>query len=332
MLKRSFFALLLLFGIGNAAPPRTIEIAIEELCMLASIDQPYYLTSGTVFTLTREFEFIYNNNVHPRLANAQGRHWGYRLEALYHLPNQADHLKFRWTGFNTFSNTTLLDTVVTTILAIPHADNSRSNAIGSTKIRDQHQLYSAELLFGRTIYRNNSLSLGLEAGIQYLKIEFNERLTYTFSPLENFIHYHSTSEGAGPEVACNFQYAISPKGTFSFVGQASGALLAQRRTSLQEDYPTGGFPIGIVFGTRNTPYWIVIPTVDVRVGARYKNSFKAGARRSFDLSLEIGYEFIEVFNGVDRIYYVDNISTGQSMMTYMDFALHGPYFRLSVGF
>ena len=323
MFKRSLLALLFVCTTGIAGGPIGIEVAFEELYMLGSMDQPYYIIEGS-----GELDPT------PRIANTQNWHWGYRVEALYDWPNGCDHLKFRWTAFN-FSNTDSFTGLSTTILSMPLF--SQFNTFGSTKIRDKYALYIAELLLGRLFYQHNALALDLELGIQYINVSFNERVFYGFNSPEapetpNIIaHYHSTSEGVGPEFCCNFEYVVSPKG-FSVLGRVSAALLAQRRSSLEDVARDPTIPGEFVFKTRNTPYWIVNPTFDIRLGAAYNNTFRIGCLPCLRLSLEVGYEFIDIIKGVDRTYYVDDRSVGQSLVTYMDLALHGPYFRAAIGF
>ncbi|NGX60546.1 MAG: hypothetical protein K940chlam9_00006 [Chlamydiae bacterium] len=335
MLKNLALSLLLLTSAGyaqtcydecNPCCGGNFEVSAEWLYFMSAIDQPYYAILNKVDDLPRADDFD-----GPRIANDQGWHSGYRLEAAYYLPNCFDHLRVRWTHFNNFSDSDhFASDDYWSILTHPDLGGV-SGKIGIGIIKDEFEFYTLEILFGRSVYYCQGLNLTLEGGLQYSKVDLKESVFYSFpSNREYFIKNHSEMRGVGPELAFSFDYNINR--CFSVVGRATGAYLISKKETKAFHNQFISESLLDVQNARDEDYYIGMPTLDARAGLAFDWSFDGCGCGCIDLSFEVGYEFMHVHKGVNRIYFVDDFAEGQSFNEYMDFTLHGPYIRVGVGF
>jgi len=168
--------------------------------MLPSVDQPYFsVNAGNPEGAVAPFG--------DRVPNDQNWHSGYRLEALYFL-NCLDHVCARWTQFPHFSDSkTNNNPEQNAILNHPFEP---ADAISPSHIRQRFDFYYLEVLYGRQIYCCCPLTLTLEAGIQFARIDFNERANYFETPGGGllFVENQSRFKGVGPEFALDFSYGV----------------------------------------------------------------------------------------------------------------------------
>lgn len=304
---------------GFAQDSCCFEFGAEWLYMMDSFDQPYYaqnIGTGALFN-------------GKRVTQDQKWHSGYRLEAVYYLPNGKDHLGARWTHFPNFAERDSDSQPVNGLDGILTHPADPASDFTFAKIRDRFNFYYLEVLFGRPVYCCSPLLLNLDVGIQYAKIDWRENVYYTEPAKVQLIKNQSEFIGIGPEVALDFSYGLS--GCFSVEGRALSALLVNRKGSRSKENDST-LDSGLEFSSHNERYWYVDPMVDFRLGLNYHYPFSLCGCNTLNVNIEVGYEIIHYFKAVDRIYFVDSTSVGSSETQHMDFSMHGPYVHLGVCF
>src|SRR5262249_20633965 len=131
---------------------------------------------------------------------------------------------------------------------------------------DIHLRYNTiEGLFGQKLLGCGPLEFIFQAGIQYSRINFDEKVTYTFQSLANTnVSFHNRVWGVGPELALMgsfcFGNALFFPGFWSIAGRASTALLASNSHSKFTETTTL-FPS---IQVNDEPTWRIIPAFHLR--------------------------------------------------------------------
>jgi len=188
-----------------------------------------------------------------------------------------------------------------------------------------------DILFGQNIVSCGAFDLDFLGGLQYGYLDLREKALYsTVTGARRPITAHSQLWGIGPEVGYEFSYCLTR--CFALTGRGNVAfLISEREASFQDDV--------ISLAVCNSSYWTVIPTTDLRFGVHFARDFDFECMPLFNcfcgcvnMDLEIGYEVISYFDGVERIFFVDGESHGTSTDELMNFTLHGPYIHLGFTF
>ncbi len=295
--------------------PGEYAVSGEWLYMLNSIDQPYFMLESNA-------TYVGENK-----ANDQSWHSGYRIEGNYQFCNCENDFRVRWTHFPEFEDSKSISgfTKGKPIFVPP---NTVGNLFTSSTLSQKTKLYYLDVLLGQKALDRCRFHLTLQGGFQYAYIDFREKLTLSIKPF--LLNTHSELWGVGPEIGAEFDYCLSD--CLSIVGRAQATMLASRRkASLNDEASSNGYDV------KNEPYWRFIPANDLRFGLSYEkpNCFGNCFGRCFGnytFDIELGYEFIVYYNGVERLFYVDDVAEGSSFNEMMNLTLHGPYVHLGVKF
>jgi hypothetical protein len=208
------------------------------------------------------------------------------------------------------------------IFAPPNAAKSKNYT--SAALSHKIKLGYLDVLFRQKVLDRCRFHLALQGGVQFAHIDFKEKLTLSASP--HLVNTHSELWGIGPEIGAEFSYCLSD--CFSIVGKTQVTILAsKRRASFME--ATEPIINAYPYDTKNEPYWRSIPGSDLRFGLSYETPVNR-CLGNCTLNLELGYEFIVYYNGVERICYVDDGAENTSFNEMMTLTLHGPYVHLGV--
>ncbi len=311
---------LLLFSMSSVfaytdPEPGGYGISAEWLYMLNSIDQPYFILDSNT-------NFLGENK-----ANDQSWHSGYRIEGKYQFCNCENDLRVRWTHFPEFNDSKSVSgfTNGQSIFVPP---NTGSGNYTSSTLSQKTELYYLDVLLGQKAIDRCRFHLALQGGVQYAHIDFKEKQTLSGNP--TLLNTHSELRGIGPAVGAEFDYCLSD--CLSVVGRAQATMLASRRkASLNDTASTNPYDV------KNEPYWRFIPASDLRFGLSYEKPMRSNSCfgccfGNYTFDLELGYEFITYYNGVERILYVDDAAEGTCFNEMMNLTLHGPYVHLGVKF
>lgn len=292
-------------------------LAAEWLYMLSAYDQPYFVIDSR--------DPPGESPVGERKANEQDWQSGYRIEALYAFCNGMNDVRLRWTHFPSFSEEKGVTGAHLFGVFIP-PDEARTNFSGTVRLTDTFDFYFFDLLFGQSILSCGPFDLEFLGGLQYGYLDLREKMTY----LDYVLTSHSQLWGIGPEIGYEFSYGLTQ--CFTLTGRGNVTLLISEREASFQDSDTE-------LAVCNASYWTMIPTTDLRFGVHFVREFDLGCLPVFNcfcgcinLDFEIGYEVISYFNGVERIFFVDDVTEGSSMDELMNFTLHGPYFHLGFTF
>lgn len=290
----------------------------EWLYMSHSIDNPYFVINNSTVTALP---------VGTRQANNQNWKSGYRVEGIWAFCDRPNDLRVRWTHFPTFHDTrSISDAILFGTLNDP---NTVTEGSGTASINDRYNVWTLDVLLGQKAIYCGPFALDLQAGLQYANVSWRETVDYPFA-LGGDVLARSKIWGIGPEIGMDFSYALF--NCFEFTGRASAGLLVSKR---DVSWANGSSAIDV----NNSKYWGVMPTTNLRFGLAYHYPLNCGSCGNWfaclgnlDLDIEIGYEVMTYYKGVDRIRFVNNVSQGVSFDELMDLTLHGPYLHLGVAF
>lgn len=313
-------------GITHPSPGKW-SLSGEYLCMLNSTDQPYFAQEMSLEAGPALLPFG------TRFANEQKWHSGYRIEGMYGLCNCFSAIDFRWTHFPSFTEQrTLTDPSVTFDSSyLENIVGLRGVTVPANVIAlsDRYDYYSLEGLFQYSVIDNRPITMFFDVGIQYAHIHLKENL-FIQNTLGSILFnstYLSKRDAVGLEMGFEFEWLF--RTPFSLNVRGLGSLLASNKKSQYNDLLNASTLFSNSILIKDENYWVVIPAINMRAGINYDRRLC-----SHVINVEIGYEFIDYFNGIDRIfnYFPQNNTQVNSFNEYRDFVLHGLYVHLGLAF
>ncbi len=316
-LLAAFFTFLIPTLSAYTAPcPGEIGVSAEWLYMLSFYDQPFFVIDSNSM----------GDPIGPRVSNNQEWHSGYRLEGVYAFCcRPSNDVRLRWTHFPSFSESkSVSGEDLFGILNVPVVPlNSET---GTMELRDEFDFHFLDALFSQQVFACGPFQMSLLGGVQYGYLDWYERCLFDDSgasvPVPRLVEIESELWGIGPEIGYDFSYCLW--GGLTLTGRGNVTLLVSERKASYFDQDG----VMIEASTSNDSYWSMIPTTDLRFGLSYARCFCD----CLTVDLEVGYEIISYFNGLDRIYYVDNLNDGSSLDELMNFTLQGFYLHLGAKF
>jgi len=295
----------------------------EYLYLHPTINQTAYVSQETATAQAS------GSRTHNRLDGYSA----YRVEGVYNFCNCWNDFRFLWTQLPRCHHTSsisdpngLLSPTQDTNFLAPGV--SFFNNASSKIFLDYH---AADALVGFGCFQNRCIHILLQLGVQYARIHFDEKLTFT-NPT-NLITYRNMSEiwGIGPEAALQVGYALPFCWNFfgipsvlSVEGSARGALLATRYDTQLDVF----FNLGVPITSLNIKdrHWDFAPFFDIRLGLNYALTFQC-----LCAYLEVGYEILSYQNAVNRITF-EGTANANSFDLYSDVSFRGPYASLGFSF
>ena len=303
-----------------------LEFSGEWLYMLASMEQPEFVIDSAVGSIADG----------PRVANDQSWHSGYRAEVVWGFCDCLNELSVRWTRFPGFTEKKKV-VGQNQFPILNHPRDAIENEPGTAEIGDHYSFYFLDALFSREVISCPRLSVAVQVGAQYSYLSLREDVFYNddfeAGGIVRFIEIRSRLKGIGPELGLQGQYRFCD--FLALTGRINNGWLVSNFDSSFEDIsiPAAWGTNGIVAQVKNSDYWRVIPTLDLRFGLNYSAlSCPCPWINRLKLEIEAGYEIITFFKGIDRIYFMDRKAYGVSIDELITFTMHGPYVHLGVIF
>ncbi len=320
--------------------PGCFGAAGEYLYFFNGSDQAYFATEVAT-PAAGESIAIPNNS---RYANEQEWHSGYRAELIYGFYSIPSQLQVRGTWIPQFSESR---TVTKPFLfpaqgqgIIDEALNGSSSpqTFTSISVNNTFSFYAVDAFYSHSIYRSPCFKLDLKEGVEYSNIGFTEHQTLVIPP--NITHkWNSRSQNIGPAIALATHLNLWRNLSLEVTG--TGSILASRKSAslsfVNPTLATTPFLVSASTSLFDDHRWFVIPAYDLRAGLQYMFQIC-----HFCLNVEIGYEFLSYFRGLERISLNDGpnfgqpgditVSSGLSRNDYFNFAMHGLYAQLGVSF
>lgn len=305
----------------TAPCPGQFGVSAEWLYMMSGYSQPYYVIDS----------LDTDQPLGSRISNDQEWHSGYRLEGIYAFCDCPTDVRLRWTHFPSFSDSDSTTSSQDLLRLINGPDSDGEVSDGSAAIRDTFDVHSLELVFGYGIYDSCCLSLDLQAGLQYAYIKLTEDIRFQDASDVFEDRIRSERWGIGPQVGYEFTYDLC--GCLTLTGRGEAAFLISKRESsfLNLD------DTSIEADVKNTDYWDLMPFTDIRFGLSYSTPLDLSCFSCMRgcgcmiLDIEIGYEIMTYYNGLDRVYWAPD-GQGRSIDNLMDLTLHGPYVHVGLSF
>lgn len=317
----SLFLMPLLSAYTNPCPGQ-FGVSVEWLYMLPAYDQPNFVINSSDS----------GNPIGKRVANEQDWHSGYRIEAIYAFCNCPNNIRARWTHFPTFTNKkSVSGPYLFGVFNVPV--DSIDGVSGTLSLTDSFDFHTFELLFDQNVLCCGPFQMNLQGGIQYSYLHFKEHMKLNGSNRE--LKNHSKLWGIGPEIGYDFSYKLF--NCLTLTGRGNASLLISKRDDSFSDGDASSrnvVPVPVYYKTPNTNYWNVIPTTNVRFGLSYCTPLDfscfscLSCLKCINMDIEVGYEVISYYKGLNRIFFVDDVNQGSSTNNLMDFTLHGPYVHL----
>ncbi|NGX53321.1 MAG: hypothetical protein K1000chlam4_00030 [Chlamydiae bacterium] len=325
MMRRWLVLLLLAISRVQGQPgvqPNGLDFSAEWLYMQLSASQPAYVinsSAGSATVITGD-----------RIATSQNWHSGYRATGVYSIQDGLGELFVRWTAFprmgekNSESGTGLFG-------VLNHPAGTVNEQSGTATITDKYNLQFIDLLLKQKVIRRPCYSLSLNGGVQYARLDFEENIFYPHTTNSYLIESRSRIKGVGPEIGADYLYGFS--NCFTFVSSIYGGGLLSMMNKSFEQVNTAG---SIIAQVENDKYWTFVVSMDLRLGLRYSlpinvKQFRWGLD-CWNLDVEVGYEILSFFNGMERIYFVSNNSSGSSFNERRTLTMQGPYLHLGASF
>ncbi|CDR35172.1 Lpg1974 family pore-forming outer membrane protein [Criblamydia sequanensis] len=314
--------------------PCDLTLFGEIIFFKPSIDQSSYVISSidNIF----EGEFYPNGRRHLNPTNYRP---ALRLGFSTDLCNGFDSFDFTFTYFNAnYSQSKqgffLFDTIGWPGNGAQAPEDINYSGIAKTK--DRFRYYTLEAVLSRHCITSCADNLYFFMGLQYANIEHKRKSTsfgdYPTSGdrrlVDNLLLVESNFWGIGPELGFNYQYVLpcsrSLEKHLSLFFNARASLLCSSSTAelsynTQRTLNTEGIHV------KNDHLWRVTPAFDARLGGSYE--FSCFCMPSL---LEIGYEWAWYNNCIDYITGYDVAFAGDSLDTFSNLSLHGPFIRLTV--
>lgn len=323
-MKRAFAACLLLLSPWlsgyTQACPGGVAISGEWLYMHPSYSQPYYVIDSSTTSVP----------IGSRIANDASYHSGYRLEALYAFCLCPNDVRLRWTHFPSFTERdSTSGAALFSVLSNP--DTSIEGLPGTFSMRDTFEFYMLDLVFTQPFVECGPFHFDVQAGVTYGYLDLRERAFFNrATSTDRITSMHSQRWGIGPEIGYEFTYCLPCNLTLTGRGYV-GALVSQRESSYYDANLTQAGAVSKVNAdTKNREYWDLMPLSDLRFGLSYTGCL--GFLYGFPFDVEVGYELLTLYRGLDRQFYPDANGDGASSDHLMNFSLHGPYVHVGLTF
>lgn len=312
---------------------------VEFLYFKPSMDQSYYAISSSdnTFTVDDNENFFPNGK---RFNNDPSFQPAFRLEEIFCFCS-GNALDFRFAYFsschtNSVSGPFLFDTVGFPGDGAQRPEDTSYN--GTARYKEQFNYYGVDGTFNRLTLNCFQESLFFLFGLHFAYLNSGERASSRGTSINdemtvavaNRFKRNSHFWGLGPQFGLDYRYFLPycpccEKNLLSIRANARVALLASYTWADLHYFSSQTGPQGV--NLDNQPLWRINPCADVKVGLSCEHAF-----RCWNMTFEIGYEFIWYSNAIDSITGYDVAYAGDSLDLFSNFNLQGPYFAVGVVF
>ncbi len=311
--------------------PGQFALNVEYLYWHPLFDQSYFVFRDTP-------PVAINTPNGSRLSNPGSWHSGFRIEGMYEMCDCCNELSLRWTRLHAKSRQKYTDSSNNLIPTQGHPGLTSSfNNFAQSDIRAD--LDVGEALFW-TLPLKSPADVRIRGGVNYTYVSFQEELNYTGSlsgPRFNEMSRRASFWGVGPEIALDFNYPLScilpfcKRIPICIHGDARGSLLVSRSKASFFERNIQATTV-VPFDAVNDPIYRLVPVWDLRFG--FSSQY---ACNCFNVSLEVGYEFLSYHNAIQTTVYPFGLTgnTANATVSFDDYAnldYHGPYVSLGFSF
>lgn len=296
-------------------------VGAEFLYLLPSVDDTYFVIKSPISTLT---------TVSGSRKNCDfGFHSGFRVGLARGLCECDQGLEFYYTRFEETRKRTISGGSLWATTGAPRGFLTLfNNYSGFASARLETIYHRFDAFFSQKTFCCCGFEIYVLPGFELAHIRFDEHYTYQSVVNRGVVVHHTKTIGVGPQFALEFDYDLYRftcfcPGSLSLVARTSGSLLASKSRSQVSNFLNTATPLDV----RDELTWRFIPTWHARVGFNYETCF-----RCWNAAVEVGYEFNTYVNGLSRLFFVDDVQGGLSRNEHMNFALHGLYVALNIGF
>jgi hypothetical protein len=242
--------------------------------------------------------------------------WGFKLEGSYHFSTGND-LNLNWYHFDHSTNGTASRYVAAFTLAGITAKEDVTSYHSSNPKWD-----GVNLEFGQHAHFGEWKNIRFHGGVQFASIRTNydndlSQVT-TVGATPEFVADIDTStkfNGFGPRIGADYSYNWG--NGFAMYANGASALLVGTQSfndTIQTGTATLTSPVYTVTGSTTA----IVPEIEAKLGATYTYAMAQG-----DLSLDIGWMWVNYFNAVSNGNFLGYTSTKES-----NFAVQGPFVGL----
>lgn len=220
--------------------------------------------------------------------------WGFQLEGSYHFGTGND-ATLSWYHFDDSHDDD------------HHHYNSSFDHFDDSAFRPHWDAVNLE--FGQHVDFSQTTKVRFHAGAQYSRIKTTGFLGFAGS--DSSVSYWSQSSsynGFGPRLGSDLSYEVG--NGFAFYGKAAATLLAGTTK-----YNVAN---GSVFSARSRTQ--IVPELEGKLGAKYTYAMSSG-----DLTLDVGYMWVDYINGRSALVVNGTSATTTSLTNRDDFGLNGVY-------
>lgn len=259
--------------------------------------------------------------------------WGFKLEGAYHFSTGND-LNLNWYHLNnTVSDTGSFITAAT----LPTGLATSVSYAAATVTTDTKPNWDAvNLEFGQHAHFGEWKNIRFHGGLQYAYINNKYALTRSMAAGVDSVTgaateaFNTSSEaslkysGVGPRVGADYWYNWG--NGFAMYANAASALLVGRQSfdnQFQYLLPAVAAGASPVF-TSNGSATTIVPELEAKLGLTYGYAMAQG-----DLSLDVGWMWVNYFNALNRPNYTGSVTSAPSTVTTeSDFGVQGPFIGL----
>lgn len=326
MLKKLFLVCALTIGVTLNAhmrpDPGSYAIQGEWLYFKPSIDDSYIGQVPKDFTAPIDEQFLNG----PYKAATLDYTSGYRAEGVYAFCNGLNDMRLRVSGLHAHKSRTIN-------AIFPQEFTHLFAPLESIRSKLTLDYLSVEGLVSQKIYDCHPFSFSISGGINYVRFKTKQDLFFVTRPAPDnpqpgteLQRYKDRFCGVGPEIVFDLEYLCFCRNfcdhpvELMLVANFRESLLVGKEGPHFRDDSTIQFPND----WKCEKVWRVIPVEDFRAGLNLSSEFNC-----MDISLEVGYEFINYHNVVSVL---RNAVSDNQFVEYSDVCFQGPYVALSVVF
>ncbi len=321
--KRSILFLLLSISSAygqSSKNSKGLELSAEWLYMHRYVSQPEYVINSSDGLVP----------IGTRVGYDQNWYSGYRASAKYGLNEGLGEICVDWTHFPQKVETDK-QVAQATMGVLNHPKGSTDGSGGESRIEDKYSLRFIDLILKQKLIHGACQSFSLDGGVQYGYLNFDEEVFYPLSFNFYLINIRSRMKGVGPEIGAEYLYNLCSCLRFISSVHTAGLLSLMDKSFQQVDSSSS-----VIARVENDKYWTFVLSLDLRFGLAYSfpislKNFRWGLK-SWNLNVELGYEMIALFNGMERIYFGSATNPGSSFNEKRTLTLQGAYFQIGAAF
>lgn len=271
-----------------------------------------------------------------------GYDWGWGANIGYIFPNTGNDVNLSYFHLDTDDSSSVTGTNLDIINPFTTAPSTFGSDWVSAKAKAEYDINQADLTAGQFINVGCRLILHPFTGLRWTSLD--REITGTFvgntgttpSTANEIIRTKEESDywGIGPIFGADASYYIAYG--FGAVGHFDTAVLFGNIDDVKTNFTYQTNPksatTGLFFGNKTDETTRVVPVVDAKLGLDYTYLFYNNANS--DLTLEVGWQFTNYFNAVDRVLVTvagssDSTTTATiAERKTSDVSLSGPYVSL----